>query len=173
MDEYILVMNEDPGTIVAHFTERGLRELSLGGSGEDTSANAPKAVRKHMDALRRAMGRYFAGKREDFKDVPIDLEGSTAFRRSVWEAARGVPWGEVSTYGGLAELMGKTKGHSRAVGQALGANPVAILIPCHRFLACDGSLHGFACGLDWKETLLRLEGVTNAKGMEQEMLASV
>ncbi|MDX9971493.1 MAG: methylated-DNA--[protein]-cysteine S-methyltransferase [FCB group bacterium] len=173
MEECTIVITQDPGPIAARFSPRGLRELHLGEAHEDTSADAPKDIRKQMDRLQRAMDRYFAGKREDFDGIALDLDGRTAFRRAVWEAARGVRWGEVSTYGGLAERMGKTKGHSRAVGQALGSNPIAIIIPCHRFLACDGSLHGFACGLDWKETLLRLEGMTSFKGMETGILAGV
>jgi O-6-methylguanine DNA methyltransferase len=158
MEEYLLVVSEGPGDITARFTENGLRQLDLNAAPTDATGECPRNVRKQMDSLKRALDRYFAGKQEGFEEVPIDLDGATPFRRNVWETARTVRWGQISSYGDLAERMGRTKGCSRAVGQALGSNPIAIVIPCHRFLASDGSLGGFACGLDWKRTLLRLEG---------------
>lgn len=163
MEEYTLVFPAPKGTVVARFTERGLRELDLGVRVPPAEAPAdngcPKTVRSWMNTLREQLEGYFAGRQEGFSGIPLDLDGHTPFRRQVWETARGVAWGTASSYGDLAERMGRTKGSSRAVGQALGANPVAIVVPCHRFLAGDGSLGGFACGLPWKEELLRLEGL--------------
>lgn len=161
MNEWILVFPYEKGDVVARFTERGLRQLDLGPvvSPPENGDGCPQSVRAWMKTFRRQLERYFAGKPEDFSGIPLDLDGATAFRRSVWETARGVPWGVASSYGDLARRMGRAKGSSRAVGQALGSNPIAIVIPCHRFLASDGSLGGFSCGLPWKEELLRLEGI--------------
>lgn len=99
---------------------------------------------------------YFAGKRQVF-DVPIDLRRVGAFQRSVLEAALHIPAGSYWTYQQVARYIGQPKA-SRAVGQALARNPVAIFVPCHRVLAADGSLHGYAGGLERKQALLKLEG---------------
>jgi methylated-DNA-[protein]-cysteine S-methyltransferase len=99
---------------------------------------------------------YFAGKRQSF-DVPIDWRGVGAFQRSVLETALTIPAGTFWTYQQVASFIGKPKA-SRAVGQALARNPVAIFVPCHRVLASDGSLHGYAGGLERKQALLTLEG---------------
>jgi O-6-methylguanine DNA methyltransferase len=109
-------------------------------------------------ALNAALERYFAGLKESFSEVPLDLRAGSAFQREVWETSIEIGWGETSTYGGLAARMGKPLSAARAVGHALGQNPVALLVPCHRFIGKDGTLHGFAAGLEWKRDLLRLEG---------------
>ena len=143
------------GTVAAWFTPKGLCQLTLGASTQATKrAPAGNAARLHA-----ALTRYFEGRREDFADIPLDLSGATAFRRQVWEAARTVCWGETVGYGQLAERMGRTAGCARAVGQALGANPVPIIVPCHRILAAGGKLGGFGAGRQWKYVLLRLERV--------------
>jgi len=108
--------------------------------------------------LRHALERYFAGIAVDFSDIPLDLTDGTAFRREVWLAARAIPWGQTTSYAGLAQRMGRSAGAARAIGQALGANPIPIVIPCHRILAADGSLGGFSAGLSWKRELLHIEG---------------
>ncbi len=102
------------------------------------------------------LGEYFAGQRSEF-DVPIDLRRVRPFQRSVLEAAMTIPAGSYRTYHEVAQTIGKPKA-SRAVGQALARNPVAIFVPCHRVLASDGSLHGYAGGLERKLALLQLEG---------------
>ena len=103
---------------------------------------------------------YLAGKRATF-DLPIDMRFVSDFQRTVLRAAMRVPRGEVITYGALARAIGRPKA-ARAVGQALGSNPIPILIPCHRVLASDGSLGGYSGrgGVRTKADLLRLEGVT-------------
>lgn len=101
---------------------------------------------------------YLRGESVSLDDIPLDLAAGTEFQRKVWLAAREVPPGVCWTYGQLAAAVGRPKG-ARAVGQALGANPVPILVPCHRFIAADGSLGGFSAGLPWKRELLRIEGV--------------
>ena len=97
---------------------------------------------------------YLDGKRQAF-DLPFALLG-TPFQLSVWNAARLVPYGETITYGELARLAGKPRA-ARAVGNAMGANPLPLIVPCHRVLAVGG-IGGFSYGVDIKRTLLRLEG---------------
>ena len=98
---------------------------------------------------------YFAGKRTEFT-VPLDTRG-TPFQRQVWEALRGIPYGETRTYGQIANQLGNAKA-TRAVGAANGRNPVAIIAPCHRVIGFSGKLTGFAGGLEAKAHLLHLEG---------------
>ncbi len=123
----------------------------------------------HLDPLARAerkpealahvatqLAEYFSQKRRVF-DLPLDLEHVAPFQRSVLQTALRIPVGMVWTYQQVAQAVGKPKA-SRAVGQALGRNPVPIVIPCHRVIGSDGSLHGYAGGLDRKRLLLQLEG---------------
>lgn len=102
--------------------------------------------------LEEELGRYWSGEEVRFT-VPVNAPG-TPFQKKVWAALREVPWGRTLTYGELAERVGS---NARAVGQANGANPVAIVVPCHRIVGRDGSLVGYAGGLDMKRELLKLE----------------
>lgn len=102
----------------------------------------------------RQLREYFAGKRATF-DLPLAPEG-TAFQRGVWRQLQEIPYGETISYGELARRVGNPKA-ARAVGSANGANPLPIVIPCHRVIAGDGSLGGFGGGLPTKQTLLNLE----------------
>ncbi len=102
----------------------------------------------------RQLREYFAGKRLEF-DVPLAPEG-TVFQRSVWRQLQAIPYGETISYGELARRVGNPKA-SRAVGSANRANPLPILIPCHRVIAGDGTLGGFGGGLPTKQALLALE----------------
>jgi methylated-DNA-[protein]-cysteine S-methyltransferase len=102
------------------------------------------------------LARYFAGAGVDF-DVPLRLDG-TAFQQRVWQALRGIPAGRTLCYGDIARLVG-AQAAVRAVGAAIGRNPVSIIVPCHRVIGRNGTLTGYAGGLARKETLLRLEGV--------------
>jgi methylated-DNA-[protein]-cysteine S-methyltransferase len=112
-----------------------------------------------LKAARRELTEYFAGKRSRF-DVKLKPEG-TAFQQAVWRQLLKVGFGKTSTYGTLAAAIGKANA-SRAVGAAVGANPISIIVPCHRIIGRDGSLTGFGGGLDRKAKLLRLEGVLPA-----------
>ena len=114
---------------------------------------------RNPDALApvaRRFNEYFAGERKAF-DLPLDLERLKPFQCGVLQIALSIPLGKVWTYGRVAEALGKPKA-SRAVGQALAHNPVPIVVPCHRVIASDGSLGGYAGGLERKRLLLRLEG---------------
>jgi methylated-DNA-[protein]-cysteine S-methyltransferase len=99
---------------------------------------------------------YFAGERTDF-DLRMELDG-TPFQREVWAELSRIPYGETISYGELARRVGRPKG-PRAVGQANGRNPIAIIVPCHRVLASNG-IGGYGGGLTCKRTLLTVEGVT-------------
>jgi len=100
---------------------------------------------------------YFRGAPVRF-DVPLDMEGHTDFERVVWETARRIPYGEVRSYGWIASKIGKPTA-ARAVGGAIGRNPFALVVPCHRVVGSDGRLTGFGAGLAWKRALLELEGI--------------
>jgi methylated-DNA-[protein]-cysteine S-methyltransferase len=110
-----------------------------------------------LRAAQSQLAQYFAGQRSTF-DLPLDLRGGTAFQRSVWDALMTIPPGGTTSYGMLSRRIG-CPAAVRAVGAAVGRNPVSIVVPCHRVLGADGSLTGYAGGLDRKTALLRLEGV--------------
>lgn len=99
---------------------------------------------------------YFSGKKVEFSDR-LDLSGATPFQKQVWQAARLIPYGETRSYLWVAQKIGKP-GAARAVGQALGKNPLPIIVPCHRVIATGGGLGGFTGGLEMKRRLLKLEG---------------
>ena len=101
------------------------------------------------------LGQYFAKERTEF-DLPLDLQG-TVFQQQAWNALARIPYGETWTYKQQAELLGRPKA-VRAIGAANGKNPVSIVLPCHRVIGVNGSLTGFAGGLDTKKQLLRFEG---------------
>jgi len=109
-------------------------------------------------ALREAMRQlsdYFAGRRSDFA-LPLDLSHGTPFQQAVWQALLRIPPGATTSYGALSASIGKPAA-VRAVGAAVGRNPISIVVPCHRVLGADGSLTGYAGGLHRKTHLLQLE----------------
>jgi len=112
----------------------------------------PLLVRAHSQICA-----YLAGRRQPFT-IPTDLRYATPFAAEVLRHAQQIPWGHTSSYGDLAKAVGRP-GAARAVGQAMAANPMPLLIPCHRVVGTDGSLTGFGGGLEQKRALLRLEGV--------------
>jgi len=118
------------------------------------------APRRDDDALLRdaasQLAEYFAGQRRQF-DLPLDLRG-TEFQRKVWRALLRIGAGQTSSYGAIAREVGSPRA-VRAVGGAVGRNPISVIVPCHRVLGGDGSLTGYAGGLQRKSALLRLEGV--------------
>lgn len=101
------------------------------------------------------LGEYFARERTTF-DLPLDPVG-TAFQRRVWTALLDVPYGRTATYGDIARRLGLLPSASRAVGLANGANPISVVVPCHRVIGADGSLTGYGGGLERKRHLLDLE----------------
>ncbi|MEE1926843.1 methylated-DNA--[protein]-cysteine S-methyltransferase [Streptomyces sp. TRM 70351] len=111
------------------------------------------------DAVRQLDG-YFCGALRGF-DLRLEPRG-TAFRRRVWAALDRVPYGTTVSYAGLAELAGLPRGSARAVGGAVGANPLLVVRPCHRVVGAAGTLTGFAAGLEAKRRLLAVEGLAGA-----------
>jgi methylated-DNA-[protein]-cysteine S-methyltransferase len=153
------------GDLLIAVSDRGVVALNFGGDEPkfcERLEQEHKAVVQH-DARRVAyvmdqLGEYFSGARNKF-EIAYDLSGLTPFQRRVLEAVQQVPKGSYVTYLELARRIGKPKA-ARAVGQALGRNPIPILIPCHRVIATDGSLGGYSGpgGVQTKSELLRLEG---------------
>lgn len=117
-------------------------------------APAPKGSDAILDAARRELDLYFAGKLKMFS-VPVAPEG-TAFQRRVWAALQAIPYGATRTYGAQAALIAAPKA-VRAVGLANGRNPISIIIPCHRVIGASGALTGYGGGLARKQFLLELE----------------
>ena len=129
-------------------------ETEAGRQLGNTVEQAMRSDEQFTDLVERFKS-YFCGGRPSFPD-PIDFSGATAFQRAVWEAARQIPYGDTRSYGDIAEQIGR-HGAARAVGQAMGRNPVAIIIPCHRVVASGGRLGGFGGGEDLKQYLLDME----------------
>jgi methylated-DNA-[protein]-cysteine S-methyltransferase len=116
--------------------------------------NAPFAGARANASVGERVRAYFAGDLRALDDVPIEMNGTT-FQLRVWEALRAIPPGETRTYGELARILGT---HPRAVGAANGSNQVGVVIPCHRVVAADGKLCGYAWGEERKRWLLAHEG---------------
>lgn len=108
-------------------------------------------------ALERELRKYYNGQKPDFSSIALDFSEATAFRRKIWRAIQSVPYGETRSYTWIAERAGKP-GAARAAGQAVGDNPFAVVVPCHRVIGSNGDLCGFGGGLDMKRKLLALEG---------------
>lgn len=121
----------------------------------DTSHWAVEEDHPVLQQTRAQLDEYFSGKRQRF-DLPLDIAGGTPFQQQVWRALLDIPASETDAYGALAKRIGNSNA-VRAVGAAVGRNPISIVIPCHRVLGADGSLTGFAGGLERKVALLQLE----------------
>lgn len=132
--------------------------------GQKYAAEGLDATRTQKSLLifeeaRRWLDIYFSGRKPDF--MPALAPHGTAFQQSVWEILRTIPYGETTTYGAIARRIEQNTGcrmSAQAVGGAVGRNPISILIPCHRVVGTNGSLTGYAGGIDKKERLLRWEG---------------
>ncbi len=160
------VVDTPVGRLVAARTQRGLARLAYEDyNGLDAVLEAladrlsPRILERpaRLDDVRRQLDEYFSGQRKDF-DLPIDLAVVRGeFGRRILQACRTIPFGAVSTYRDMATRAGSA-GAVRAAGNALGANPIPIVVPCHRVLRTGGGLGGYTGGVQRKEQLLRLEG---------------
>ena len=139
-------------------SEAGLTHVQPERDGEPARSveGVCPAAGRHVDSARRALAEYFAGQRRDFSDLALATSGSP-FQQSVWAALRKIPVGTTLSYRGLGDRIGYGRA-TRAVGTANGANPVAIVVPCHRVIRSDGRLGGYGGGLSRKEWLLAHEG---------------
>jgi len=146
------ILHSPVGPLLAIASSRGIQRLTFGQDvppGVIHNPHHPLLVR-----LACQVAEYFAGCRKKF-DVPMDMTG-TPFQRRVWDLLQTIPYGETTSYGALARELGNPN-KARAVGLANRANPVAILVPCHRVIGASGALTGFGGGLATKAFLLRLE----------------
>ncbi|HUX08660.1 MAG TPA: methylated-DNA--[protein]-cysteine S-methyltransferase [Acidobacteriota bacterium] len=155
-------LSSPPGELVAAFSERGLACLVYLVHKKRSASDVIAALFKDEEIggeaplagpLRRQLDEYFTGVRKTF-DIPLDLRG-TPFQLGVWRELEKIPYGSVVKYGELASRLGST---ARAVGGACGANPVSIIVPCHRVIGSDGGLRGYGGGLETKRFLLEMEG---------------
>lgn len=168
VDVAYAVADSPLGPLMVAVTDRGLVRLSY--EGEDVDAQlaelaqrvSPRILRapERTDAVRRQLDEYFAGRRRGF-EVPIDWRLVRGFATSVLRATARIPFGAVSTYREVAAEAGSPNAY-RAAGNALGSNPIPIVVPCHRVLHAGGGLGGYTGGLDRKRYLLQLEGVLPA-----------
>jgi methylated-DNA-[protein]-cysteine S-methyltransferase len=153
------------GPLLLAATKRGLVELGYEGRERLDSYLARLAAKlsprvlevpARLDPVRRELDEYFSGRRTDF-DIPLDWSLTTGFTQRVLRATAKIQYGHVSTYREMATKAGNERA-VRAAGNALGANPIPIVVPCHRILRTGGSLGGYGGGLPRKEFLLKLEG---------------
>ncbi|HVP15111.1 MAG TPA: MGMT family protein [Terriglobales bacterium] len=150
-----LVARTGLGDFEVTATARGLRSVTPLRPGRTVAERAPEgAALAHARAAAEALRRYAEGAREGYSG-PFDLD-APAFPVAVWEELRAIPFGATRSYGEIAARLG-VPGEARAVGAAVAPNPVCVLIPCHRVVGADGSLKGFAWGLDLKRRLLAHE----------------
>ncbi len=159
-----LVFKSPWGWIGVEASARGITRITL-----TLKARQPPAPRKPshaetegreaarwLEQAQREIQHFLSGELDRFT-CPVDVTDATSFQRAVWRTAAHIPYGRVRSYQWIAARLGKPHA-ARAVGNALGANPVPLVIPCHRVVAADASLGGFSCGLHWKRRLLELEG---------------
>ena len=153
------------GPVYLAATERGLAGMWFTNQRHlpDVSSWQRRDTLKHQPVLQEAFKQlqaYFAGKLQQF-DLPLDLSAGTAFQQSVWQAILTIPYGKTATYSAVSRALGNPLA-IRAVGTATGRNPIGIIVPCHRVMGADGSLTGYAGGLDRKQAFLTLEGALPA-----------
>jgi methylated-DNA-[protein]-cysteine S-methyltransferase len=151
------------GPVGVALTSRGIRHATLFHRSEAAAYAELRAYDAFPGDDRRSgevaalLRAYAAGEPVSLSDYPVDLPPCNQFQRAAWLALREIPRGETRSYGWLARHVGHPEA-ARAVGAAMGANPVPLWLPCHRVLASDGTLHGFGGGLAMKQALLELEG---------------
>jgi len=163
---YGAMENSPIGPIFIAIGDQGLVAIDIGVTEEDFTSRLKSRAgtvvihsRENVAGVVEQLREYFDGERSTFK-LNLDLVNLTEFQRQVLLATLKIPRGQITTYGEMARRLGKAQ-WARAVGQALARNPIPIVIPCHRVLAADGSLHGYSGGkgIQTKAQLLQLEGV--------------
>jgi methylated-DNA-[protein]-cysteine S-methyltransferase len=160
----LLVAGTKRGLVRVVFEENLPHERVLLELAEDVSPRVLEAPGR-LDAIRRQLDEYFEGRRTTF-DLPLDWRLSHGFGQRVLRHTAQIPYGHVSTYKTMAAAAGSPRG-ARAAGNALGSNPIPIVVPCHRVLHSGGGLGGYGGGLDRKEFLLKLEGALGGEIQEK------
>lgn len=149
------------GVFTAHYTKRGLAQLDFPGARNSAKQESQDAISHEIKRWHKlaaqALNEALEG-RTPRELPPLDFAGRTDFQQRVWSVLRRIASGRTKSYSEVAEAVGKP-GAARAVGSACGANPIPVLVPCHRVLAANQHLGGFSGGLDWKRKLLAREGV--------------
>jgi len=153
------------GEILATKTEKGLSFISFPKNTWDkflSALNKDKSIdlienKNNFSSLNRNLKAYFSGRKVNFREK-LDLTGGTDFQKRVWKAMLKIPYGETRSYSWLAQKAGG-KNKARATGVACGANPIPIIIPCHRVIKSDKTIGGYSGGLGFKKKLLQIEGV--------------
>lgn len=155
---YSGVLHDTPaGAIAVWVTRNGVRRIGGVTPVMIAAGHWTKGGHSSLDDALDQLNEYFNGKRKRF-DLPLDFSGATKFQRRIYERLMGIPYGRIVSYGDIADEMGEP-GAARAVGQAVGANPLPIVVPCHRVVRSDGRLGGYSGGLRRKVALLAVEGV--------------
>lgn len=150
------------GQMRVEVSDHGLCSLTLPRGRDRRRRKGMAGLDAMLRRLQRDLRDYFEGKVMELRH-PLDLGGATTFQRAVWRALRRIPHGQTRTYAQIARSIGRPKA-CRAVGTACGSNPLPLLIPCHRAVACNG-LGGFSAGLGWKKFLLDLEATAAEEGV--------
>ena len=171
-DNHIAVFKTRLGWMGVSATPRGVREVIVPQRRRDQvkkllaisdlvqlaySVSVMKVIGGHLVQAKAQLMAYCEGRRRIF-DLPLDLDQGTEFQRRVWQETMKIPYGDTSTYLKLAVQLGD-RSLARAVGMALGANPLPLIIPCHRIIGNDGSLGGYSGGIQVKRALLKLEAI--------------
>ena len=155
-----LVVASPVGKLTLVASEKGLVAIDVRNNSAQVVTAPNASAQAILFKTKKQLEQYFAGKRTSF-DVALDLVG-TEFQVRAWRALCRIPFGKTISYGQQASNIKKPKAF-RAVGSANGKNPIPIIVPCHRVVASDGSLGGYALGLKMKKQLLTLEGVSEAE----------
>jgi methylated-DNA-[protein]-cysteine S-methyltransferase len=171
LDVAYATLDSPVGTLLLATTPRGLvRVAYLGGGDDETDVLEQLAARvsprvlaapRRLDEPRRELDQYFAGRRRHF-DTPLDWQLTHGFTRRVLQATANIPYGATATYKQVAAEAGNALAF-RAAGNALGSNPIPIIVPCHRILHTGGGLGGYTGGLERKRVLLGVEGYSGSK----------
>jgi methylated-DNA-[protein]-cysteine S-methyltransferase len=144
------------GNININANPNGIQTIRIGTKSNKIS-RSEKHPDRNLERLIFLLKNYFQGKKVDF-NIRYDISYFPTFTQKVLKVVASIPYGKTTTYSKIAKRIGRPKA-SRAVGQAVGSNPLPIVIPCHRVIRKDGSLGGFAYGLNWKRTLLKIENI--------------
>lgn len=152
---YYCYQSSPLGPLLLAGDEQGLHLLHMDAAQPWELPGDWQPAGNQLDDVRRQLDEYFAGKREVFEVRLAPL--GTPFQQEVWRALQRIPYGTTCSYGDLAEQIGRPRA-VRAVGTANGANPIAIIVPCHRVIGSNGTLTGYAGGVERKQILLELEG---------------
>jgi len=152
---WVGILGSDKGIMRITTGNKAAQEaLNALGTKADNATDSPDEFKD----IRERFQKYFRGEPVVFPNE-IDLSDATPFQRRVWQSAISIPYGETRSYGWIAKQIDNPKA-ARAVGQAMHRNPLSIFVPCHRVVAGDGGIGGFGDGVEMKQKLLRMEGIT-------------